>query len=191
MIGNDIVDLNFARIHNDWRRPGYLDKIFMESEQQYILDSEDPDRLLWTLWSMKESVYKASLKDSDSRKFNPKSFACKLFSKTKGRIQFNQNIYETRSDHQDDHIHTLAFSKDLTKELYNGLIKLKRVNSVSEEVHMSLVKSVSKRKKWAINSLNIKKDHLGIPGLYRSGIKTSTLCSMSHHGAYGAYLTAD
>jgi phosphopantetheinyl transferase (holo-ACP synthase) len=57
MIGNDVVDLVLAR-KKVWRRTGYLQKIFTESEQLLIENSSNPHVLVWKLWSMKEAAYK-------------------------------------------------------------------------------------------------------------------------------------
>ena len=35
MIGNDIVDLDLARKESNWKRKGFLDKIFSLQEQQF------------------------------------------------------------------------------------------------------------------------------------------------------------
>ena len=189
MIGNDIIDLNYARIHNNWRRRGFLQKAFLVSEQQLIMDSEEPDKIVWTLWSMKESVYKASLREGTQRKFNPRAFLCNLTSVTKGTVIFKERIYWTRSEHKDDLIHTRAILENVHIDLYMDLINIPASKSQSEEVYAFLLKSVSDRRKWSIASVKIKKNIMGIPELFRNDEKISTLCSISHHGAYGAFLT--
>ena len=59
MIGNDIVDLELAAVQSNWRRKGFLEKVFTASEREIISSGEDPDLTVWLLWSMKEAAYKA------------------------------------------------------------------------------------------------------------------------------------
>jgi hypothetical protein len=40
VIGNDIVDLALARKESNWKRPGYLNKIFTTKEQLLISSAE-------------------------------------------------------------------------------------------------------------------------------------------------------
>ena len=58
MIGNDIVDLALTRKENNWKRNGFLDKIFTVKEQILITNSENPEFTVWNLWSRKEATYK-------------------------------------------------------------------------------------------------------------------------------------
>jgi phosphopantetheinyl transferase (holo-ACP synthase) len=58
VIGNDIVDLALARKESNWKRPGYLNKIFTTKEQLLISSAENPNTMVWNLWSRKEAAYK-------------------------------------------------------------------------------------------------------------------------------------
>ena len=71
MIGNDLVDLRAAARESQWKRKGYLQKLFSGAEQADILASNHPDEYIWTLWSMKESVYKIHSRKTGERKFAP------------------------------------------------------------------------------------------------------------------------
>ena len=51
MIGNDIVDLAFALKKSNWKRKGYLDKIFTNHEQLLIIKSDNPENMVWNLWT--------------------------------------------------------------------------------------------------------------------------------------------
>lgn len=71
MIGNDVVDLTLARTESNWRRKGFLDKIFTASEQKLILKASNQDEMVWMLWSLKESTYKAYTRIDFKRGFYP------------------------------------------------------------------------------------------------------------------------
>ncbi len=71
MIGNDIVDLALASLQSNWRRAGYLNKLFTQKEQDYILQAPNPDVMVWTLWTMKEAVYKIIIQQNGQRGYYP------------------------------------------------------------------------------------------------------------------------
>jgi hypothetical protein len=45
VIGNDIVDLAWKE--SNWKRPGYLNKIFTTKEQLLISSAENPNTMVW------------------------------------------------------------------------------------------------------------------------------------------------
>ena len=47
MIGNDIVDLALAQKESNWKRKGFLDKIFTLQEQLFINLSENQEIEVW------------------------------------------------------------------------------------------------------------------------------------------------
>lgn len=59
MIGNDVVDLELAKKESNWKRKGFLDKLFTKAEQEIIQKAPNQEEMVWVLWSIKESVYKA------------------------------------------------------------------------------------------------------------------------------------
>ena len=189
MIGNAVIDLEYARTSNNWKRQGYLQKIFSSKEQELIFDATDPHQLVWKMWSMKESVYKASLAASGLRQFNPKAFKCSIDSDEAGHVSFGGKIYTTVSAVKDKHIHTYAYPKELNDGLFMKMLKLDDLQSASQEVYASLIASVCKRRKWKIKDLEVRKNALGIPQLHRKNLRISTIISMSHHGNYGSHLS--
>ena len=78
MRGNDIIDIKAAAQESNWRRTGFLQKIFTSRECSYIKESVEPDKRVWTLWSIKESVYKSYTRQCGGRLFAPKYISCIL-----------------------------------------------------------------------------------------------------------------
>lgn len=78
MIGNDVVDIIAARAENNWQRPGFLQKLFTAYEQRIILSCNDPEIMVWTLWSMKEAAYKIYNRETGTRAFIPHLIECSL-----------------------------------------------------------------------------------------------------------------
>ncbi|KQR65257.1 hypothetical protein ASF92_20200 [Pedobacter sp. Leaf176] len=122
MLGNDIVDLNLAKIQSNWRRKNYLDKIFTEEEHRLISSAKDPDVLVWILWSMKESAYKICNRITNKRLFNPAAFQCSIVElnneTAKGLVNYNTLKVLTTTEIKTEFIHTIAtddirFSKNI------------------------------------------------------------------------------
>lgn len=108
MLGNDIVDLNLAKIQSNWRRKNYLDKIFTVEEQLLITSADKPDEMVWLLWSMKESAYKIHNRKTGIRDFAPKSLSCTIHADSYGAVNISDSIYFTKSNVQTAFIHTIA-----------------------------------------------------------------------------------
>lgn len=107
MIGNDVVDLILARKESNWKRKGFLNKLFTTSEQQLISNATNQEAMVWMLWSIKESVYKAYQRINYNEGFYPTkieiiSFNSKKESVTKlfdtlfyGETHINNEIIKT------------------------------------------------------------------------------------------------
>lgn len=112
MIGNDIVDLALARKQSNWKRKGFLDKIFTISEQYLILNSKKQDVTVWNLWSRKEAAYKIFNRKTGIRVYNPLEFECFDLEITDGIILgkvINYNaVYYTKTIISEEFVHTVA-----------------------------------------------------------------------------------
>jgi len=111
VIGNDVVDLDLARHQSNWRRKGYLDKIYTSEEQLLIAEAAHPDQMVWLLWSMKESAYKIHNRKTGIRNFAPTALACKLISldgEINGAVTVDHQTYFTKSEFSLTYVHTIA-----------------------------------------------------------------------------------
>lgn len=190
MIGNDIVDLRLAKVQSNWRRKRFLEKVFSSKEKAVILGSKKPDIVIWRLWSMKESAYKADLRIQKRIRINPRSFDCQILSENEGMVIRDKQEYKTFSQVNDNYIHTLAVKKEFSSKLFSKVIDLEQNQLSYLELYNRLTSTVSRMMGWEKDGTIIKKNYLGIPELYRFGKISSVLCSLSHHGRYGSYLTS-
>ncbi len=195
MIGNDIVDLKLAAVQSNWRRKGFLKKIFTSNEQSMIFESRQPDLLVWKLWSMKESAYKARLRVQERIRFDPRSFDCHILDENEGKVSCEGKMYHTISKIKDDCIDTYAYSDQFEIHLYQGTIGINQTCLRQagfrpyKALYAAVISLVALRTTWKENDLMITKNELGIPEIYRNNQKTSILCSLSHHGRYGSFIT--
>lgn len=90
MIGNDVVDLKLATTESNWKRTGYLDKVFTVAEQEFIFNAKNKTEMVWVLWSIKESVYKAFLRIDYDRGFYPSKI--EITSLKKNGSEYNSII---------------------------------------------------------------------------------------------------
>ena len=199
MIGNDVVDIALASKQSNWKRPGFLKKIFTIPEQSCIFNSDNPDVLAWLIWSMKESAYKIVVQQNHIRFFAPLRFECLIRNCVNnhysGYVFFENFIFETSSEYFNMVIFTLAraanyFSSNL---YFYEKIKFsnKYYNTQHKEVYLSIFKTLAKQKGKHLKHFSIKKDAIGIPEIYYSEEKSNISLSLSHHGRYGAYILTE
>lgn len=172
MIGNDVVDLAAARIESNWKRKGFLQKVFTDAEQLIIRDAAQPDMMVWILWSMKESAYKIWNRMNGTRRFNPKSFECRIHYYTEnllqGEVGFGNLIYHSESVFNKELVHTVCRSP----EYYN------------KRLHIRFTDRQEDFEKENAISRNLS----GIP--YRvNNDRVNDLISISHHGKFCSYLS--
>lgn len=190
MIGNDVVDLRQASIDSPknfkglrWKR--FLDKVFTEEEQEFIVNSKNQFKTVWMLWSMKEAAYKIHVRQYEKRTFNPKKFKCQVFYRIRGKVSVDNHDYYTTSQINEDYIYTVASSEKNIKPI-SSCLRLE--NSAYENQYKVARNEVllrfSELKNTPISSIEIIKGKAGVPWLFINGKKQEDSLSITHHGAY-------
>jgi phosphopantetheinyl transferase (holo-ACP synthase) len=110
MIGNDIVDLTLARKESNWRREGFLNKLFTVQEQSFIKSSINKEITIWNLWSRKEAAYKIYNRQTGIRKYNPIQFECFDLNLEIGKVEFENQVFYTKTESTAEYIYTIAVS---------------------------------------------------------------------------------
>ena len=193
MIGNDIVDLAQAKRDSNWRRRGFLEKVFTAHEQQLVYKAGDPDQMVWLLWSMKESAYKLMVRQTQKRTFAPKKIVCSLneFTNTTstGTVVYEEK-YQTRSLLTPNYIATSALSSsvrwaDCTQTIVTFPDPTYQTQHRSLREHIQQQNAV--RFGVSEQAIQIQKNKIGAPELIVAN-SLSIPISISHHGFYGAYV---
>ncbi|MBD2755584.1 4'-phosphopantetheinyl transferase family protein [Spirosoma validum] len=195
MIGNDIVDLAQACRESNWRRKGFLAKVFTDSEQQLIQSSSNPDVLVWLLWSMKESAYKVIVRETGQRFFAPQKLACHYANiqtnMAEGSV-FYQKTYATKSIITTHYVASVAFPENPDQVFTHEIVTFDRTNyqhqhtRIREKINQHYVTLFPN----AGSNIHIRKDKTGTPTLTGSDLSGKTIhkpISLSHHGHYGAF----
>lgn len=197
MVGNDIVDLNLAQ-RNAWRQKRFLDKVLVPSEQEALKNSSDPARLLWVLWSMKESAYKLHFRKRLKRALNPTRFTCFLEGdiepgfegELRGRVEVGEQVYRTNSKIFKNYVHTTATQNTSRALMAIDEVTAESSNEIRQKTIHNLVRSFSYANGLDSLQLNFIKDKNGLPFLTHEPTGHSHACSISHHGRYGAFAIA-
>ncbi|MBJ2173438.1 4-phosphopantetheinyl transferase family protein [Aureibaculum sp. A20] len=199
MIGNDVVDLDIAKSQSNWKRNGFLDKVFTKKEQLIINNTADSFTTVWLLWSMKESAYKIYSRQHNSRFFAPKKFECDL-NDIQNIVCVNGMTYYTSSTISKENIHTLAtLNKD--ESITSGFFKLKNGTydiqhnttyenlklAVANQFKVPVIKVKIEKNNNGIPFVKYKKGNLSLSASIKQGAVERTSISISHHGLYGAY----
>ena len=149
MIGNDIVDLELAKTQSNWKRKGYLDKIFTKNEQLHILSSENPDETVWNLWSRKEASYKIYNRITENRIYNPIQFECFDFEHLIGKVKNNGVFYFTKTEINSLYIHTISVLN------INDFEKISYQNRNSDIIKMNGIPYLKNPSKKILNAISI------------------------------------
>lgn len=193
MIGNDLVDLKLAAKQSNWQRKGFLDKLFMPKEQEYILNSDNPFETVWLLWSLKESAYKAYLQTHNERFFAPKKLACHLISKNKGTVLINNTLFFTESEIGEAFIYTVAFTKNQHKNFFSDCFKFEHLEFKNQQsqTYQKVLAAFANKLKLPVKQLKIKKNNQGVPRLFQDEMLLKNSFSLTHHGEFGAFCIGD
>ena len=192
MIGNDIVDLKLAQKESNWKRPRFLDKIFTQKEQNLIVESAQPDQLVWLFWSMKESAYKLHVQIYEKRFFAPKKLECKILKIDKGKV--SGLVYcagfqcFVKSVVTDDFVYSIA-KKDQNKLVFSNrfLIEDSKIETQHKTVFRKAKAHFAKQFQTPIEEIRIQKNELGVPFFYSKKQNFKVPVSTTHHGKFGAF----
>lgn len=148
MIGNDIVDLALAQKESHWKRKGFLDKIFTRNEQLLILNTKNPDVMVWNLWSRKEAAYKIYNRQTNIRGYFPLQLECfdldSIDTFTFGKVVMKDRIYYTKTEINSEFVHTIAvenvhyFGSITTLENRNNIQKTNGIPEHFESASLSI-----------------------------------------------------
>ncbi len=179
MIGNDIIDLNLAKKASNWKRKGFLEKQFTKKEKALIRNANDCFKMVWLLWSMKESAYKIYTQQNEERFFSPKKFECHLSTNKHGIVCFQNQEFFTKSLLNDNYIFTISSLENETK-IHSEILK-------PSEVEKSIKNQLAEELGFKANEINKRKSRIGAPNYYYQGNRLTKSCSISHHGNHGAF----
>jgi phosphopantetheinyl transferase (holo-ACP synthase) len=196
MIGIDIA-ANTSFANNFLNRPErFMRKILTTMERSTVLNSASPEKTALLIWTMKESAWKAHFPQSQSRKFNPKSYECQVHPAlgsalhARGFVAVDGLVYSTLSELDSVSTHTIA-----GMNLQQAQVSIFNLNSNLPEAQSSAVRERMALKLAALfqvkpDSIEIKKNNFGLPIACLQGKQLPVHVSISHHNLLGAFVIA-
>ena len=161
MIGNDIIDLDLARKESNWKRKGFLDKVFSLTEQSLILNDSNPELMLWSLWSRKEASYKIYNRITGIRGYFPSRLQCHNADENSETVSIDGFVFYTQTQITNEYIYSIAVAE---MPIFN---KIKSLESLE----------------------NIKKEN-GIPYILDAVSNIISPVSITHHGRFQRMISA-
>jgi phosphopantetheinyl transferase (holo-ACP synthase) len=153
------VDLALARKESNWKRNRFLDKIFTKNEQLLISNAENPEVMVWNLWSRKEAAYKIYNRQTQIRAYIPLRLECFnldiIDGISYGKVLLKNSVYFTKTEITAQFIHTMA------------------VENVQD---FDKIKTLENRKNIRINN--------GVPSYFDNENSVARPVSISHHGRF-------
>ena len=132
---------------------------------------------------MKEAAYKCYTQEHQKRFFSPKKFSCKKLSETKGTVQIENKKYYINYLISKNYISSFANKKNDFKMVSNIFF-----NEKKEELTKIIDNKIRALFPFEIQ---VKKNEIGIPFLYKNEEKLPFSVSKSHHGNYAGFAISE
>ena len=192
MIGNDIIDLDCTRATTNWRRRGFLQKVFNPAERQIIDDSEDAFLAVWRLWSMKGAAYKAYLQQGGLAFNSALRISISIKNSRMGTAQINHFSSQVFTEFSDQYLLSYTQTKPQTLPSHQ-VFKLHNADpqSQSRETRKKLFLHLASRYQLEETELSLLKNSQNLPKIYFNSQELRFDVSLSHHGYFGAFSIAE
>ncbi|MCH4823119.1 4'-phosphopantetheinyl transferase superfamily protein [Gramella lutea] len=173
MIGNDIIDLSIARLENKTNNPRYCKKVFTGKERDIIEAESDKEKMLWTLWAMKETAYKAHQRRFNlARKINPLDYECD----SESIVNIGEWKYKVEVDRNEHYIHCSTTQDNLQSYIYPSL----------EFLFENFLTDLREQNIFRHDEIGVVKNRYGIPSILDKTNSETIPFSLSHHGKFTA-----
>jgi hypothetical protein len=193
MIGNDIIDLSYARQSSNIHHPRWPDKVLTQQEKEQIHYFPSLEIALWTFWALKESAYKIFYKKTGRRLFIPKKFQATLIQIQPNLIQGTINSplgkWHGRVQVWSESIHALV----VTQKSFFPLIQWQKLSfdeytatHQSNTIRKNLRLALQEQQQLPCKDLCIKSPR-HFPQVFFKNKLLPIDVSMSHHHQWGAY----
>lgn len=202
-IGNDVVDWKHPTNLNKSRDFRYLKKILTSAEIEFVCNSENPDKALWSFWACKETAYKTIRKSYAGLPFLPRQWSVlvnvhnRMFTEGEVIIAGADPVFVRIFDLPAGCLHCLGADNLTDLDGINwGIETLPEFSSGEDNESSSFGRRCLTRKLAYFYQLNFQElevrrakegGELQPPQLYYENKKTPFDISLSHDGKFVAY----
>ena len=109
MVGNDVVDLGDREVLQGPTHPRFDARVFTPEERELLLESENTERMRWTLWAAKEAAYKLAKKLDPAVVFSPRRFAVMMTAPGRAEVLHRGRRLAVRIAEAGKALHAVAF----------------------------------------------------------------------------------
>ncbi|MFD1316232.1 4'-phosphopantetheinyl transferase family protein [Namhaeicola litoreus] len=186
MIGSDIVDLTELTQYTKDRRKRFLEKVFSLKEQYLIDSSDNPEQMIWRLWSMKESAYKIVSRSDNERILAPTKLKCDIFNHAVGAVCTDRYSFITTTKVAENCVYSIA-SNSSKNPIAEFLLPFKsnEQSIQSKVIYKKFIDLIGDIYQIPTHLISMKKNNIGAPILLYKNNPMQVDFSLSHHGKYG------
>lgn len=196
-IGNDVVDLKEPANVQKSGDSRFLKKILTDAEIEVVINAENSDEALWSIWACKETAYKVIKKTFPNAAFIPRkwqvSFNRSQLECSEGEVVIEGKVgIFIRLFFNYDYIHCVGVNKlaELDK-IISGVEFLPEEDNPSLFSRLCLEKRLAEHFLLDSNQIKIRRikerGELQPPRTYIDGRETDIDISLSHDGRFVAY----
>ncbi len=194
MIGNDVIDLQDPECRAEGRHARFDERVFGAGERARIAaaGAGDAERLRWTLWSAKESAYKAARKELPGMAFVPARLVARLDGEpgqaTRATVCLGRRRYCVHLVAGAQYVHAVAHGMDEPCEWPCVALQGEPAEPAapSEAVRRLAIAELAPRLGVEPAELSIRRRGR-VPILCLRGRPVPADLSLSHHGRFVAF----
>mgnify|MGYP002640358641 CR=1 FL=1 len=187
-VGNDVVDLCDPHIAGHFERSRFVARVCGAEEVARVAASDDPHRLLWSLFAAKEAGYKVVAKMTPGIAFSPRRFIVNAASTRVTHDQVELWLYVT---HGQEWVHAIAGHGE--GEPVWAVERRDAATGESVAARDLAVRLAAGRLGLAPATLSVDRetdrrfrDDLAPPGMLHDGQRLAVDVSLSHDGPWVA-----
>ncbi len=188
MVGNDIVDLTDAETLPGARHPRFDLRVFATSELEMLASSPDDEQMRWTLWSAKESAYKAARRRSARTVFSPSRFVVHLDPTLRGFVTHERQRFAVSIQLAGPCIHAVAhgWAEDAVSVSAVRRLGEQSITDPSRGARELALEAIAPR--LGVSRARLRIDRINrIPRLLLDDRALPAQLSLSHHGSYAGF----
>ena len=139
---------------------------------------------------MKESTYKIYTRQYGGRFFSPLKFNCTILTQTAGKVNINNNAYQTNTVTAENFIYSISKSGILSNNaLLNCCFRIPHQYHHNKQsfIYNKIINHYYKVTGYKKSDISIIKDKNGIPSLLVAKVDFLIPVSITHHGDYAAF----
>lgn len=202
-VGNDIVDLTSPDTMGKSRDTRFINRVFTQGEKKRILNSANPDTMLWALWAGKEASYKAVSKSHPAVSSVPHAYEVSLAEditglSVSGVVETPGGSIPVKIFKTNDSVHCIA-TTGTSGSIDSVIWGVQHIaggarspqHSVSSAVREAAKKHLSSYFNLNSAEIEIRRPRgacgLGAPIVYVKDCRATVDISLSHEGEFVAY----